>query len=123
MKRLVTAICLLLLILGISCFSLYILERDLGELQQLALELRYQTPPEQLEEKSQQLFDRWNQKEELLVVFVRHDTLDQLTALLAELPSLARHGEYGHFYSEVDVTLARLDDLLDSARPTYRNLL
>ena len=123
MKRLVTAICLLLLILGISCFSLYILERDLGELQQLALELRYQTPPEQLEEKSQQLFDRWNQKEELLVVFVRHDTLDQLTALLAELPSLARHGEHGHFYSEVDVTLARLDDLLDTARPTYRNLL
>ena len=123
MKRLVTAICLLLLILGISCFSLYILERDLGELQQLALELRYPTPPEQLEEKSQQLFDRWNQKEELLVVFVRHDTLDQLTALLAELPSLARHGEHGHFYSEVDVTLARLDDLLDSARPTYRNLL
>ena len=118
-----TAICLLLLILGISCFSLYILERDLGELQQLALELRYQTPTEQLEEKSQQLFDRWNQKEELLVVFVRHDTLDQLTALLAELPSLARHGEHGHFYSEVDVTLARLDDLLDSARPTYRNLL
>ena len=123
MKRLVTAICLLLLILGIRCFSLYILERDLGELQQLVLELRYQTPPEQLEEKSQQLFDRWNQKEELLVVFVRHDTLDQLTALLAELPSLARHGEHGHFYSEVDVTLARLDDLLDSARPTYRNLL
>lgn len=123
MKRLVTAICLLLLILGISCFSLYILERDLGELQQLATELRYQTPTEQLEEKSQQLFDRWNQKEELLVVFVRHDTLDQLTALLAELPSLARHGEHGHFYSEVDVTLARLDDLLDSARPTYRNLL
>ena len=123
MKRLVTAICLLLLILGISCFSLYILERDLGELQQLATELRYRTPAEQLEEKSQQLFDRWNQKEELLVVFVRHDTLDQLTALLAELPSLARHGEHGHFYSEVDVTLARLDDLLDSARPTYRNLL
>lgn len=123
MKRLVTAICLLLLILGISCFSLYILERDLGELQQLATELRYQTPTEQLEEKSQQLFDRWNQKEELLVVFVRHDTLDQLTALLAELPSLARHGEHGHFYSEVDVALARLDDLLDSARPTYRNLL
>ncbi len=57
------------------------------------------------------------------MVFVRHDTLDQLTALLAELPSLARHGEHGHFYSEVDVTLARLDDLLDSARPTYRNLL
>ena len=33
---------------------------------------------------------------------------------MAELPSLARHGEYGHFYSGLDVILARLDDLLDS---------
>ena len=49
--------------------------------------------------------------------------MDELTVLMAELPSLARHGEYGHFYSGLDVILARLDDLLDSARPTYRNLL
>lgn len=123
MKRLVTAICLLLAIITISCFSLFILERDLGELQSLAEELRYQTPQEELEQKSRELFTCWNQKEELLVIFVRHDTLDQLTALLAELPGLARYGEYGHFYSGVDVVLARLDDLLDSARPTYRNLL
>ena len=123
MKRLVTAICLLLAIITVSCFSLFVLERDLGELQSLAEELRYRTPQEELEQKSRELFTCWNRKEELLVIFVRHDTLDQLTALLAELPGLARYGEYGHFYSGVDVVLARLDDLLDSARPTYRNLL
>jgi len=123
MKRLVTAVCLLVAILGISCFSLFVLERDMGELGGLAEELRYRTPAGELEEKSRELFDRWNEKEKLLVIFVRHDALDELTALMAELPSLARHGEYGHFYSGVDVVLARLDDLLDSARPTYRNLL
>lgn len=123
MKRLVTAICLLLAIVTVSCFSLFVLERDLGELQSLAEELRYRTPQEELEQKSQELFTCWNQKEGLLVIFVRHDTLDQLTALLAELPGLARYGEYGHFYSGVDVVLARMDDLLDSALPTYRNLL
>lgn len=123
MKRVVIAICLLAAIVSISCFSLYSLERDLGELGGLALELRTQTPAGELEEKSRQLFERWNEKEKLLVIFVRHDVLDELTALTAELPSLARHGEYGHFYSGVDVLLARLDDLLDSARPTYRNLL
>lgn len=123
MKRFVTAVCLLLAILIISCFSLYVLERDLGELGNLAQELRYQTPAGELEEKSRQLFRRWNEKEELLVIFVRHDTLDELTALIAQLPSLAQHGEYGHFYSGVDVILARMDDLLDSSRPTYRNLL
>ena len=123
MKRLVTAICLLLAIVTVSCFSLFVLERNLGELQSLAVELRYRTPQEELEQKSQELFTCWNQKEGLLVIFVRHDTLDQLTALLAELPGLARYGEYGHFYSGVDVVLARMDDLLDSALPTYRNLL
>lgn len=123
MKRLITAICLLVAIISISCFSLYALERDLGELRGLAQELRSSTPTVELEEKSRRLFDRWNEKEKLLVIFVRHDVLDELTSLTAELPSLARHGEYGHFYSGVDVLLARLDDLLDSARPTYRNLL
>lgn len=123
MKRLITAICLLAAILSISLFSLYALERDLGELSGLARELRASAPTAELEQKSQRLFDRWNEKEKLLVIFVRHDVLDELTALAAELPSLARHGEYGHFYSGVDVLLARLDDLLDSARPTYRNLL
>ena len=123
MKRLITAICLLVAILSVSFFSLYVLERDLGELTGLARELRASAPAVELEQKSQRLFDRWNEKEKLLVIFVRHDVLDELTALTAELPSLARHGEYGHFYSGVDTLLARLDDLLDSARPTYRNLL
>lgn len=123
MKRLITAVCLLMAILSISCFSLYALERDLGELSSLAKELRASAPSDALEQKSQQLFDCWNQKEKLLVIFVRHDVLDELTSLTAQLPSLARHQEYGYFYSGVDVLLARLDDLLDSARPTYRNLL
>lgn len=123
MKRLLIALCLLAAILSISCFSLYILERDVNDLTGLAREIRFSDPDRELEQKSQRLFDRWNEKEKLLVIFVRHDTLDQLTALTAQLPSLARHGEYGQFYSGVDVLLARLDDLLDSARPTYRNLL
>lgn len=123
MKRLVTAICLLVAILSVSLFSLFALERDIGELYGLAQELRAFPPTGELEEKSQRLFDRWNEKEKLLVIFVRHDVLDELTSLTAELPSLARHEEYGLFYSGVDVLLARLDDLLDSARPTYRNLL
>lgn len=123
MKRIITAVCLLAAIISISCFSLYVLERDIGELNGLVQELRSSPPDGELEEKSQQLFDRWNEKEKLLVIFVRHDVLDELTVLTAQLPSLARHGEYGHFYSGVDTLLARLDDLLDSARPTYRNLL
>ena len=113
MKRLVTAVVLLVLIIGISTLSLFALER----------ELRQAPPSAALERDSEELFRLWNEKERLFVIFVRHDVLDELTVLMAELPSLARHGEYGHFYSGLDVILARLDDLLDSARPTYRNLL
>ena len=120
MKRLVTAVVLLFLIVGISCFSLFAQERELGE---LAIELRQTEATGQLEEKSEELFRLWNEKERLLVLFVRHDVLDELTVRMAQLPSLARHGEYGLFYSGVDVVLARMEDLLEAARPTYRNLL
>ena len=123
MKRLVTAVVLLVLIIGISTLSLFVLERELGEICACAGELRQAPPSAALERDSEELFRLWNEKERLFVIFVRHDVLDELTVLMAELPSLARHGEYGHFYSGLDVILARLDDLLDSARPTYRNLL
>ena len=123
MKRLVTAVVLLVLIIGISTLSLFALERELGEICAYAGALRQAPPSGALEGDSEELFRLWNEKERLFVIFVRHDVLDELTVLMAELPSLARHGEYGHFYSGLDVILARLDDLLDSARPTYRNLL
>ena len=123
MKRLVTAVVLLVLIIGISTLSLFALERELEEICACAGELRQAPPSDALERDSEELFRLWNEKERLFVIFVRHDVLDELTVLMAELPSLARHGEYGHFYSGLDVILARLDDLLDSARPTYRNLL
>lgn len=123
MKRLVTAIVLLVLIITISCVSLYILERDLGEIDRAAQALRNETFFPALETKSEELFRLWNEKEELLVIFVRHDILDEVTVLIAELPSLARHEEYGLFYSGVDVILARMEDLREAARPSYRNLL
>lgn len=123
MKRLVTAIVLLAVIVAISCFSLHVVERDLGEVSHFALELREETPSSELETKSKELLRLWNEKEELLVIFLRHDILDELTARIAELPSLARNGDYGLFYSGVDSILARLEDLLDAAQPSYRNLL
>lgn len=123
MKRLVTAVVLLAMIVAISCFSLYIVERDLGEIGRFALELREEASSSELETKSKELLRLWNEKEELLVIFLRHDILDELTARIAELPSLARNGDYGLFYSGVDGILARLEDLLDAAQPSYRNLL
>lgn len=123
MKRLVTAVVLLVVIVSISCLSLFALERELAEIGAVVGELRQQDPSPVLVEESEQLFRLWNEKERLLVLFVRHDVLDEITKLIAELPSLARYREYGCFYSGLDVILARLEDLLDSARPTYRNLL
>ena len=123
MKHLVTAVVLLVLIIAISCYSLFSLEKGLAELDQLILEIRYTTPAQDLEARSQDLVELWNGKEKTFVIFVRHDTLDEITQLLAELPSLAKYGEYGNFYSRVDGVLARLDDLEDSASPTYRNLM
>lgn len=123
MKRLITAVLLLCLILGISSYSFFSLEKGIEELSEAVQALRYHTPAEELEARSQELVELWNQKERTFVVFVRHDTLDEVTQLLAELPSLAEYQELGSFYSRVDSILARLDDLADSARPSYRNLL
>ena len=123
MKRLITALCLLGLILGAGVFSLLSVEEGVAELTAAAEELRDETPPEELEAGCLALLGLWEEKERTFVLFLRHDALDEVGFLLAELPALARHGEGAALESRLDGILARLEGLAGSVRPSCRNLL
>ena len=126
MKRLVTSVILLILIIGLSVFTLFNLQAHKEKILARTEEIRSmaQDPdPQVLAEKSRELFDDWNDQEEILVLYIRHDILDQITQLLAELPALAEYEDYAVFFGRLDVVSALMDDLWKSNLPTYRNLL
>lgn len=128
MKRLILSVVLLSAILGISLYSHYnfrghrdaILE-SVVQLQDLA-----QGPnrdPELLAKKSRDFFDDWDKREEILVLYISHGTLDHITQLIAELPALAQYEDWSSFMGRLDVVSALIDDLWRSYNPSYRNLL
>lgn len=126
MKRLITSVILLILIIGLSIFTLQSLRIHKDNILSRTEEIRgmAQDPdPQALAQKSRELFDEWNKDEEILVLYVRHDILDQITQLLAELPALAEYEDYAAFFGRLDVVSALMDDLWKSNLPTYRNLL
>ena len=126
MKRLITSVILLVAIICVSTLSLYSLRDQKEAIMTAAAELRSMSgdpDPAVLQEKSQQLFEDWNRREEILVLYIRHDVLDQITQLLAELPALAEYEDWAAFFGRLDVVSALMDDLWKSNNPTYRNLL
>ena len=126
MKRLITSVILLVAIICVSTLSLYSLRDQKEAIMTAAAELRSMSgdpDPAVLQEKSQQLFEDWNRREEILVLYIRHDVLDQITQLLAELPALAEYEDWAALFGRLDVVSALMDDLWKSNNPTYRNLL
>ena len=124
MKRFVAALILLVLILSVSLFSLWDMKQCIEKIELSARELRDTAPDDPLmTEKSISFVEQWNQTEGRLIFYVHHDVLDHITQLVAELPALARHGEYGALYARIDALSALMDDLWNSAIPNYRNLL
>ncbi|MEG2074344.1 MAG: DUF4363 family protein [Angelakisella sp.] len=125
MKRLVIAIVLLIGIVSIAGVSLWDLGQGLDELNTAVDDLRRTPPSEEnrLTEKSARLLELWNKKEKRFVLYINHGTLDHITQIVAELPSLAQYGEYSHLYSKADAISALLEDLWQSSLPTYRTLL
>lgn len=125
MKRLVIAIVLLIGIVSIAGVSLWDLGQGLDELNTAVDDLRRTPASEEnrLTEKSARLLELWNKKEKRFVLYINHGTLDHITQIVAELPSLAQYGEYSHLYSKADAISALLEDLWQSSLPTYRTLL
>ena len=126
MKRFAIALVLLAILLSISGYSLWDMSRNVIKLNDAARQLSMMDPQkdhDQLVKKSTEFVSLWNDCESHFIFYIHHDVLDHVTQLVAELPALARFEEYGAFYSQIDSFLALLDDLWNSALPSYRNLM
>lgn len=124
-KRFIVAVILMCIILALCSFSTWNLYTGLQELNQSIMTLKDIPSGKQqlLVERSNALLEQWNKAEDKFVLYVNHDTLDHITQIIAELPELAAHAEYSHFYSKLDAIHSLLDDLWDASVPSYRTLL
>lgn len=126
MKRLVASVIMLIVIIFMSFYSVINLgsHKDAILAETRALRSYGEAPDTgELVARSQALFEDWNRREGVLVLYIRHDILDQITQLLAELPALAEFEDWAAFFGRLDVVEALLEDLWQAQMPSYRNLL
>lgn len=126
MKRIYIAVALTLAIIGVSLHSvwrIYQLHRENAPVLEAALEAAEQGQLEQAALLAEEFRQRWQEKQQMLLRFVRHDPLDRITSLAARLPLLAEYGDVSQFVAQTSELQALLDNLLEDELPLLRNLL
>lgn len=125
MKRVVLCLGIIAVIVALSIFSLYSVKQYEDFFQEKIAELEEMTPQEDydaLAKKSAELYESWVQAEHVLIRFVRHTELDEVTGGIGRLEMLARFGDLSEFSAELYRIKTLLHHIADSETPYLRNI-
>lgn len=125
MKRVILCVVILLAIVLLCAASLatvsryqHVLTQEVRELEQAA----YQKTFEQLSVQAADLCREWNEVEHVLIRFIRHTQLDEVTSAMARLEMLAKYGDLSEFFAELGRIKSLLHHIYDSELPFLRNV-
>ena len=126
MKRVILCIAILLVIMLLCTASLvttsryqYVLTHEVRDLEQAI----YQKTFEQLSAQAAALCQKWMEAEHVLIRFIRHTQLDEITSAMARLEMLAKYGDLSEFSAELGRIKSLLHHIYDSELPYLRNIL
>ena len=126
MKRFLAAVGILLVILGISIYTLVDMQNSIDEISAHTAAVR-----EQVEENGaagaqsecEALMAEWNEMEPRFLLYVRHDHLDNIMEHLSELPAYCLEDDRAELLSTLDAALRMMEHLKESVTPSCRTLL
>lgn len=121
MKRFLAAVGILLIIIGISIYTLVDMQQSIDRLtEHTAVEKEgAATAQRQCEE----LMAEWNGMEPRFLLYVRHDHLDNIMEHLSELPAYCLEDDRAELLSTLDAALRMMEHLKESITPSCRTLL
>ena len=74
-------------------------------------------------EQAEQLQLFWEEKEKVLMLYIRHNELDQVANNLAQLEALIESGDSAAFYAKLDQTEHLVQHIFESELPLWKNIL
>ncbi len=126
MSRLVVAMVIIGLIIGICVFSLVSTYRICNQIDaqaQKALEFYLAEDYQNAEVETQKLKNLWQEKEHTLVLYVRHNVVDEIGTNVFKLQSYLQYRDTPQYTACIQTIQSLLEDLLDSETPFYYNIL
>lgn len=125
MKRVILCVAILLVIVLLCVASLatvsryqHVFSQEIRELEQAV----YQKNFEQLSAQAAQLHQEWMEAEHVLIRFIRHTQLDEITSTMSRLEMLAKYGDLSEFSAELSRIKTLLHHVYDSEFPYPRNI-
>ena len=126
MKRVLVAAVMLAVIL-LACWgglhytrkSVALLMDSLEEIQQAV----QQEGPRAAEGLCREYNNLWHEREPWLGRFIRHQPLDTITGVAAQLESLSRYGDTAHLMAALDQLEVCLSHVLEEEIPSWKALL
>ena len=126
MKRVALAGVILLLLLAFCGFSLFWIDSLEADLNSRLIEIERAIDAEEYDraaDLTDSFCQNWDHWEAQFAAFVRHNTLEQVTASIAQLPALLHYEDYSEFMAEIQYIQVLLHHIRDSEIPYPRNLV
>ena len=126
MKRFLAAVGILLVILGISIYTLMDMQQSLDRISEHTAAVRQQVEKEGAAGARRQceaLMAEWDGMEPRFLLYVRHDHLDNIMEHLSELSAYCLEDDRAELLSTLDAALRMMEHLKESVTPSCRTLL
>lgn len=126
MKRVLAAAGILLLIIGISVYTLVDMQRSIDKISEHTAAVRTLAEQEgaaAVRKSCEELMTEWNGMEPRFLLYVRHDHLDNIMEHLSELPAYCQEDDRSGLFSTLDAALRMMEHLKESITPSFRTLL
>ena len=92
MKRLIAAVVILLCIVITGCFGIFTIKSTGNEVENKITQIQ-KTALKNTGKKAEEFFYFWEEKRELMAVFVNHEAIDEIGRLAAKMVSAERSGD------------------------------
>lgn len=126
MKRFLAAVGILLVILGVSIYTLADMQNSIDEISAHTAAVRKQVEENGAagaQSECEALMAEWNEMEPRFLLYVRHDHLDNIMEHLSELPAYCLEDDRAELLSTLDAALRMMEHLKESVTPSCRTLL
>lgn len=125
-KRTIFAAAIIVLAVAFGAVSLYIIDDTKASMTCIIKDIEASVESKNYNESyelANKLKEYWNSREEILVYFVRHHELDELTSAASRLSHLIKHGDVAEFSAECEKILTLINHIMESEIPYLKNIL
>lgn len=126
MKRLISAIVLLILSVSVSAWSAYTYKKHMIHYSHAISNLLAVCETEQKSDavkEAETIVEQWHETDDLLHSLVVHEGMDELEEIITALPEIAKHSDIEELKINCIEAIEIIDNLLESEQISIGNVL